>query len=116
MTLPQMVVLRIRHQLHYSDDMAKKRAKKAVKPPYDPKRHHGAASVGFPAGVSLPPWQAVAGEELVLDLVVRTTGGKGRGINIAIKIIDPMLRDERAKAKHGSNRGFAPSASRRLTR
>jgi hypothetical protein len=51
---------------------------------YDPKRAHGAPAVGFPAGRASVPWTATANSELVLDIVVRSTGGPGQGIAITL--------------------------------
>jgi hypothetical protein len=51
---------------------------------YDPRRAHGAPAVGFPAGRPSVPWTGLAGSELVLDIVVRSTGGRGQGIAITL--------------------------------
>jgi hypothetical protein len=51
---------------------------------YEPRRAHGAPTVGFPAGRASVPWTATAGSELVLDLVVRSTGGPGQGVAITL--------------------------------
>lgn len=51
---------------------------------YEPKRAHGVPAVGFPAGRASVPWAATAGSELVLDIVVRSTGGPGQGVAITL--------------------------------
>lgn len=51
---------------------------------YDPRRAHGAPAVGFPAGRASVPWTAAAGSELTLDILVRSTGGRGQGIAITL--------------------------------
>jgi hypothetical protein len=51
---------------------------------YDPRRASGAPAVGFPAGRPSVPWTGLAGSDIVLDIVVRSTGGRGQGIAITL--------------------------------
>ncbi|HHH10631.1 MAG TPA: hypothetical protein ENK23_00950 [Sorangium sp.] len=60
-------------------------AEKRRRNAYDPKRAHGAPGIGFPVGAKPPPWIAMAGAPLELELLVRSAGGKGRGMYLMLE-------------------------------
>lgn len=63
---------------------AKRKSKRSVKPPYDPRRHHGRPSIGFPVGPTVASWAAPAGGPLCLPFIVRSTGGQGEGFWVRV--------------------------------
>ncbi len=52
---------------------------------YDPKRAHGSPAIGFPAKQKPPEWQLRAGAAFSLELLVRSTGGRGRGLFVQLE-------------------------------
>lgn len=63
----------------------KKKTKKKAAAIYDPKCAHGPPAVGFPAKIKPPPWMVKAGESFGLDFMIRSAGGKGRGIFVQLE-------------------------------
>ena len=62
----------------------KRTSKKSVRPLYDPRRHHGRASIGFGVGASPRSWSAVVGREFSIPMTVRSTGGAGAGLWVRV--------------------------------
>jgi hypothetical protein len=52
---------------------------------YEPKRAHGSPAIGFPALEKPPPWTLAAQQAFELELLVRSAGGKGKGLFVSLE-------------------------------
>jgi hypothetical protein len=73
--------------LNYAEELKNQKGKGASRRTtfYDPKRAHGSPAIGFPAKQKPPPWELKAGEAFALELLVRSAGGKGKGLFVLLE-------------------------------